>query len=105
MGQTFPLGTSNFRLLREDESLYVDKTKIIEQMEKDSRYITFLRPRRFGKSLLVSTLSYYYDIKAAHLFEKLFAGQFRLLVHRYRSHRAGSGVQRLHQPRLQTTFC
>ena len=40
MGQTFPLGTSDFRLLREDESLYVDKTAIISQMEKDSRYIT-----------------------------------------------------------------
>ena len=42
-------------------------------MEKDSRFITFLRPRRFGKSLLVSTLYYYYDLKSAPLFEKLFS--------------------------------
>ena len=72
MGQTFPLGTADFGLLRQDKSIYVDKTSIIAQMEKDSRYITFLRPRRFGKSLLVSTLFHYYDIKSADKFDELF---------------------------------
>ena len=72
MGQTFPLGTSDFRRIRENNRLYVDKTKTIELMEKSSDFITFLRPRRFGKSLLVSTLFYYYDIKSVNLFNELF---------------------------------
>ena len=72
MGQAFPLGTSDFRRIRELNRLYVDKTAIIEQLEHDPDFITFLRPRRFGKSLLVSTLSYYYDIKSANQFDKLF---------------------------------
>jgi Predicted AAA-ATPase/PD-(D/E)XK nuclease superfamily len=72
MGLIFPLGTSDFRRIREKNRLYIDKTKTIELMENDVDFITFLRPRRFGKSLLVSTLFYYYDIKSASLFDKLF---------------------------------
>ena len=76
MVQTFPLGNSDFRRIRENNRLYIDKTKTIELMEKTSDFITFLRPRRFGKSLLVSTLFYYYDIKSANLFDKLFGTLF-----------------------------
>ena len=72
MGQTFSLGTSDFRWIREKNWLYVDKTATIELMENHTAFITFLRPRRFGKSLLLSTLFSYYDLKSANQFDKLF---------------------------------
>ncbi|KPA15070.1 hypothetical protein MHK_004724, partial [Candidatus Magnetomorum sp. HK-1] len=56
-----PYGISNFKMLVRDEYHYIDKTKYIEQLEENpERYIFFLRPRRFGKSLFVSQLRYYY---------------------------------------------
>ena len=76
MGQTFPLGNSDFRRIRENDRLYIDKTQTIELMENTSDFITFLRPRRFGKSLLVSTLFYYYDLKSAKLFKTLYGDLF-----------------------------
>ncbi len=50
---------------------YVDKTGFIRLLE-DYQNPVFLRPRRFGKSLLCTTLKYYYDINEAHQFEQLF---------------------------------
>jgi len=60
-------------MAREDNYLYVDKTQYIETLEHlNEKYLIFLRPRRFGKSLFLSTLQYYYDEKSAHEFEELF---------------------------------
>ncbi|MDR0895883.1 MAG: AAA family ATPase, partial [Prevotellaceae bacterium] len=72
---TIPYAISDFARLREDGYYYVDKTQFIPRIEN---YIapTFLRPRRFGKSLYVSMLSYYYDINAADRFEQLFSGTY-----------------------------
>ncbi len=69
-----PYGISDFEtLIKNDDYYYVDKTPYIEKLEKlGSRYHFFLRPRRFGKSLLLSSLCYYYDIKEKNKFEKLF---------------------------------
>ncbi|MDX2305297.1 MAG: AAA family ATPase [Microscillaceae bacterium] len=54
--QKLPLGIQTFRKIREDNLLYVDKTEYIYHLiEKGSR-LFFARPRRFGKSLLISTL-------------------------------------------------
>ena len=64
MVQNLPQGYSDFRRLRELNLHYVDKTRTIETLENDSGFITLLRPRRFGKSLFVSTLFYYYDLKS-----------------------------------------
>ncbi|MDR0892190.1 MAG: AAA family ATPase, partial [Mediterranea sp.] len=58
---TIPYAIANFAELREQGFYYVDKTKYIPLLEKYKAPV-FLRPRRFGKSLLVSTLAYYYDI-------------------------------------------
>jgi hypothetical protein len=45
-----PYGLSNFKSLREEGYLYVDKTPYIEKLENmNSKYIFFIRPRRFGK--------------------------------------------------------
>ncbi len=52
---------------------YVDKTHFIEKLENvGADYLLFLRPRRFGKSLFISTLEYYYDINRADQFDELF---------------------------------
>jgi hypothetical protein len=67
-----PYGISNFRKLREEGYLYIDKTHFIEVLEENYNYLSFLRPRRFGKSLLISTLSYYYDEYYGDIWDNLF---------------------------------
>ncbi|MGV8147070.1 MAG: AAA family ATPase [Alkaliphilus sp.] len=68
-----PYGLSNFKALREEKYLYVDKTKYIKTIENlNSKYVFFIRPRRFGKSLFLSTLEHYYDIGAESEFNNLF---------------------------------
>lgn len=64
---------ADFVDLRERGFYYVDKTEYIYRLE-DYNAPVFLRPRRFGKSLLVSTLACYYDRTKAHRFEELFGG-------------------------------
>ena len=51
-----PKGLASFSALRERNSIYVDKTAAIAKLAKDERYVFLSRPRRFGKSLLASTL-------------------------------------------------
>ena len=60
-----PYGMMNFVAVREDNCYYVDKTRFIEKVEKANKFFFFIRPRRFGKSLTISMLHHYYDIKAA----------------------------------------
>ncbi len=68
-----PYGISNFKKMIENNYIYIDKTQYIELLENyNERYIFFLRPRRFGKSLFISLLSYYYDINSKDDFELLF---------------------------------
>ncbi len=63
--------------MRTEGYYFVDKTRFIETIESfPSKYLTFLRPRKFGKSLLVSMLEYYYDLKHADKFERLFKGTY-----------------------------
>ena len=56
-----PLGIQNFSVLREKDCLYVDKTRLIHQLTHTKRGVFLSRPRRFGKSLLLSTLRYYFQ--------------------------------------------
>jgi hypothetical protein len=72
-----PYGISNFGELRRRGFLFVDKSRFIrnlEDAEKGRIYLTFLRPRRMGKSLLLSMLEHYYDVLSLPSFEQLFAG-------------------------------
>ncbi|SFV71616.1 FIG00896785: hypothetical protein [hydrothermal vent metagenome] len=70
-------GISNFKMAREDNYLYIDKTKHIETLENlNEKYLIFLRPRRFGKSLFISTLQYYYDENSAHEFDAIFGDTY-----------------------------
>ena len=52
-----PVGIQSFRKIKEGAYLYVDKTKYIYKLITENDYIFFSRPRRFGKSLLISTLN------------------------------------------------
>ena len=66
----YPIGIQNFESLRKDAYLYIDKTALIYQLATTGRYYFLSRPRRFGKSLLLSTLEAYFQGKK-ELFEGL----------------------------------
>ncbi|MBR4264550.1 MAG: AAA family ATPase [Bacteroidales bacterium] len=69
-----PSGISDFEVIHRDNLYYVDKTKFISILENGDRYLFFGRPRQFGKSLFVSMLEAYYDIKNKDRFDELFSG-------------------------------
>ncbi len=54
--QALPLGSSNFVSLRQATEIYVDKTDLIYKLTKNKGFYLLIRPRRFGKSLLISTI-------------------------------------------------
>ncbi len=55
-----PIGIQSFRELRNGNYLYIDKTEIIHRLVTSAKYYFLSRPRRFGKSLLVTTLKELY---------------------------------------------
>ena len=65
----YPIGIQNFEKIRNDGYLYIDKTALMYQMVKTGSYYFLSRPRRFGKSLLISTLEAYFQRK-----KELFTG-------------------------------
>ena len=70
-----PIGVDDFKKLIENNALYIDKTKfIIELLDDAAEVKLFTRPRRFGKTLNMSTLKYFFDIKNANKNKKLFNG-------------------------------
>ena len=72
-----PYGISDYGKIVEENYYYVDKTEYIEKLENlAERYIMFLRPRKFGKTLFTSVLENYYDINKKDKFEKLFGDTY-----------------------------
>ena len=69
MEKLYPVGIQNFEKIRRDGYCYIDKTALIYQLVKTGSYYFLSRPRRFGKSLLVSTLEAYFQGK-----KELFKG-------------------------------
>jgi len=69
--QALPLGEQNFATIRQKHLLYIDKTASIFELLQESSYNFLSRPRRFGKSLLLSTLKEIF-LGKKHLFEGLF---------------------------------
>jgi len=69
-----PYGISDFGQIRAEGFFYADKTPFLPTLEAGYRHIVFLRPRRFGKSTLVSLLEHYYDIGKRDRFDELFKG-------------------------------
>ena len=68
----FPYGISDFESLITERYHYVDRTDHIPLLEEAGKQLLFLRPRRFGKSLLLSMLENYYDLNKADRFDALF---------------------------------
>src|SRR5690348_7101327 len=64
-------GVANYAEQVQKNGYFVDKTEYIQKLELIENPV-FLRPRRFGKSMLCSLLNYYYDLNEAQRFEELF---------------------------------
>ena len=70
MGMKYPIGIQQFEKLREEDWFYVDKTLHIYNLVQGGTCYFLSRPRRFGKSMLLSTLEAYFQGKK-HLFKGL----------------------------------
>ena len=69
-----PYGVADFKTIRTEGLYYVDKTEYLAKMEERDRFVFFVRPRRFGKSLFFDMLRLYYDRNEKANFERLFGG-------------------------------
>ena len=69
----YPIGIQNFEKIRREGYAYVDKTALMYKMVSEGSYYFLSRPRRFGKSLMVSTLEAFFSGKQ-ELFDGLYAG-------------------------------
>ena len=75
MENTRPIlyGVADYAQIRKKNGWFIDRTAKIRDLEATA-YAMFLRPRRFGKSMIISMLQYYYDVTFADRFEELFGG-------------------------------
>ena len=69
-----PYGISDFAQVRREDKYYADKTMYLPKMETAGNFLFFIRPRRFGKSLFLSMMRYYYDILEKDNFNNLYSG-------------------------------
>ena len=67
-----PYGMMNFVDIRKWNCYFVDKTCFIPKIEQANPFFFFIRPRRFGKSLTMSMLHHYYDVRDKDMFEELY---------------------------------
>lgn len=79
MSKKLPYGVSDFNVVIREDYCYADKTRYIPLMEEQPDFFFLIRPRRFGKSLFLRMLAYYYDSffkdRFNELFDKLWIGQ------------------------------
>ncbi|MDE5901795.1 MAG: AAA family ATPase, partial [Muribaculaceae bacterium] len=71
MSRKYPIGIQSFEKLRSAGYVYVDKTRYVWQLVQEGEYYFMSRPRRFGKSLLISTLEAFFRGR-----RDLFAGLY-----------------------------
>ena len=72
-----PIGVEDFKEIIKSNYYYVDKTRLIKDIIKDgSKVKLFTRPRRFGKTLNMSTLKYFFDIREKEKNRELFKGLY-----------------------------
>lgn len=57
----YPIGVQDFSNIRHGGYVYLDKTELIQKLAEDGKYYFLSRPRRFGKSLLISTMQAYFQ--------------------------------------------
>lgn len=71
-----PIGISDYKLMISEEYYYVDKTDFVRQIVEDGSLITLIpRPRRFGKTLNLSTLRYFFEKTDGNMYRPLFNGK------------------------------
>ena len=81
-GRKYPLGIQTFETIIREGYVYVDKTARVYQLTHDNKYVFLSRPRRFGKSLLTTTIQAYFEGK-----KELFKGlDMEGLEHEWRKH-------------------
>ncbi len=71
-----PYGLASYKNIREKQCYYLDKTPYIPKFEHVGEFLFFIRPRRFGKSLLLTLLECYYDISRQAEYDLLFKDTF-----------------------------
>ena len=72
---------ADFKTLITEQKLYIDRTAYIQTMENVSnRNLIFVRPRRFGKSLWISILHYYYGVEHKAAFDTIFGNYKQLFT-------------------------
>ncbi|MCP5104578.1 MAG: AAA family ATPase [bacterium] len=67
-----PYGVTDYGVIRTEDMYYVDKTAFLGTIEDAGKYLFFIRPRRFGKSLLLAVMETYYDILKKDRFDLYF---------------------------------
>ncbi|MEG1729972.1 MAG: AAA family ATPase, partial [Bacteroidaceae bacterium] len=71
-----PYGVADFVSVMEQNLYYVDKTMFLPIMEEQPRFLFFIRPRRFGKSLFINMMRAYYDKAMTDQFDSLFGSLY-----------------------------
>jgi len=69
-----PYGISSYKTIKQENYYYVDKSRYLPQLEDTGKFLFLIRPRRFGKSSLMTMLECYYDIARKEEFNFLFQG-------------------------------
>ncbi|MCP5049234.1 MAG: AAA family ATPase, partial [bacterium] len=72
--KAIPYGVTDYEAIRLENLYYVDKTMYLRKVEKVGKYLFFIRPRRFGKSLFLSVMESYFDVYYKDRFEEFFNG-------------------------------
>ena len=67
-----PYGVTDFIAIQKENKYFIDKTKYIPELEKAGNFLIFLRPRRFGKTMLLAMLDAYYNVLYKDMFGELF---------------------------------
>ncbi len=78
-----PIGIDDFKTIIENNYFYADKTWLIEEILEDGAFVKlFTRPRRFGKTLNMSMIKYFFDIKEVNknLFDNLYISQSKYIT-------------------------
>ena len=83
--KSLPMGMENFERIQNEDFYYIDKTGLIKDLLENKSYVTlFTRPRRFGKTLTMSMLKYFFEIGSdSTLFDGLEIAKERRLCEEY----------------------
>jgi len=83
-----PIGESDFKTIITDDNYFVDKSLFIKDVVQGSKILLFTRPRRFGKTLNLTMLKYFYDIREdnAKLFDELKISHHKDIMLKLKNH-------------------